>query len=233
MRYTLTNAEIKITTNLLLKKYDISTTFLNELYGRKHKANTEAILSELQYCDLDKKQLCRLILTREGANLFSGGEKIKRDLRKKILDKMLDSEVKLLYAKYPDSTKNITTASYMRKPLAEKKWHSGKRWANDFIEAAGFPKILAGVPTDREMKKSSVENFKPKEKVPSLVEYQIEIKEKLLSILGNQEDKTRCMISLPTGGGKTRVAVQAFLEWMQRRFDENKYDMDSSKRRAV
>lgn len=26
-----------------------------------------------------------------------------------------------------------------------------------------------------------------------------------------------------TGGGKTRVAVEAFLEWMQYKFDENKF----------
>ncbi len=223
MRYTLTDEEVKITVDLLLNKYDISTNFLNELYGRQHKANTEAILSELQYNDLDKKQLCRLILIREGSNLFAGGDPIKKELRKKVLDKMHDSEVKLLYAKYPDPTKNINTASHMRKPLSEKKWHSGKRWASDFIEAAGFPKILAGIPTDREMQKSSVESFKPKEKVPPLVEYQTEIKEKLFKILRNQEEKTRCMISLPTGGGKTRVAVQAFLEWMQCKFDENKF----------
>lgn len=31
------------------------------------------------------------------------------------------------------------------------------------------------------------------------------------------------MISLPTGGGKTRVAVEAFLDWMQASFEEKKY----------
>lgn len=223
MRYSLNEEEIKITMDMLLIKYNISTTFLNELYGRKQKIHTESILSELQYNDLDKKLLCRMILIREGANLFSGGEPIKRELRKKILEKMPDTTIKKLYWKYPDTSKNITTASYMRKPLAEKKWHSGKRWACDFIEAAGFPKILAGIPTDHGEIKRSVEYFEPKRRVPPLVEYQKEIKEKLLNILKNNEEKTRCMISLPTGGGKTRVAVEAFLEWMQYRFDENKF----------
>ena len=223
MRYTLKEEEIKTTLDLLLDKYDISTNFLNELYGRQQRSNTEAILSELQYNDFDKKYLCRLILIREGANLFASGESIKKELRKKVLDKMPDSVIRQLYSKYPDTSKNITTASYMRKPLAEKKWHSGKRWASDFINAAGFPKILAGIPTDRSAIRSSVEYFEPKRKVPPLVEYQKEIKEKLLNILKMKEDKTRCMISLPTGGGKTRVAVEAFLEWMQYKFDENKF----------
>lgn len=223
MRYMLSEDEIKITLELLLNKYEISTNFLNDLYGRQQKSYTEAILSELQLSDFDKKYLCRLILLREGANLFAGGSTVKKNFRKKILDKMPDSVICKLYSKYPDKSKNITNISYMRKPLADKKWFSGKRWASDFVQAAGFPKILAGIPTDREASKSSVEYFEPKRKVPQLVKYQKEIKEKLLRILRNKEDKTRCMISLPTGGGKTRVAVEAFLEWMQYKFDENKF----------
>ena len=223
MRYTLNEEELKITVDLLLNKYDISTNFFNDLYGRRQKSDTETILLELQYNELDKKYLCKLLLINEGANLFAGSTTNKRKLRKKILDKMPDSLVEQLYEKYPDTSKNISTASYMRRPLADKKWHSGKRWATDFIEAAGFPKILAGIATDRTETKSSVEYFEPKRRVPPLVEYQIEIKEKLLNVLKNQEDKTRCMISLPTGGGKTRVAVEAFLEWMQYKFDEDEF----------
>jgi len=71
---------------------------------------------------------------------------------------------------------------HMRKPLADKKWFSGKMWAGDFVQAAGFPKILAGVPTDIEASKSSVEYVEPKRKVPQLIEYQKEIKDKLLRI---------------------------------------------------
>ena len=223
MRYTLTEEELNIATDLLLNKYEISMNFLNELYGRQLKADTDAILSELQYSELDKKNLCKLLLIREGSNLFSDSTDIKIKLRKKILDKMPDLNIEELYKKYSDKLKNITTASYMRKPLSEKRWYSGKRWANDFVEVAGFPKIFAGIPTERSEKKRSVECIEPRRRVPPLMDYQIELKDKLLSILNKQADKTRCMISLPTGGGKTRVAVEAFLEWMQYKFDENKF----------
>jgi hypothetical protein len=199
MRYTLNEKELEITVDLLLNRYEISTNFLNDLYGRRQKSDTEAILLELQYSELDKKNLCKLLLINEGANLFAGSTENKRKLRKKILDKMPDTIVERLYKKHSDTSKNIRTASYMRKPLADKKWHSGKRWANDFIEAAGFPKILAGIAIDRTEIKRSVEYFEPKRRVPPLKEYQTEIKEKLLNILKKQEDKTRCMISLPTG----------------------------------
>ena len=55
MRYTLSEKEINITVDLLLNKYEISTQLLNDLYGRRHKSDTEAILSELQHSELDKK----------------------------------------------------------------------------------------------------------------------------------------------------------------------------------
>lgn len=49
------------------------------------------------------------------------------------------------------------------------------------------------------------------------------MKNQILNILNGNSLNRCCMISLPTGGGKTRAAVEAFLEWMQRRFEENKY----------
>lgn len=100
MRYTLNEEELKITLDLLLNKYDISTNFLNKLYGRKQRDNTEAILLALQYIDLDRNYLCRLILIREGANLFAGSEPTKKELRLKILEKMPDRVVEELYSKY-------------------------------------------------------------------------------------------------------------------------------------
>lgn len=223
MRYLLNEDEIKKTVDLLLNQYELSTKFLNDLYGRKLKDATSAVLSELNFGDLDRKELCHLIVMREGVNLLSGSSDVKRQLRKKILDKIPDKKIIELYSKYPDNNKTITSPSHMRRPLAEKKWHSGKRWAKDFVYYSGFPEILAGLSFDRETSKKSIEIIEPKKKVPELVEFQIDIKEELLKILRNEGDKTRCMISLPTGGGKTRIAVEAFLDWMQAKFEEKKY----------
>lgn len=223
MRYLLTDDEVKTIVDILLNKFELSTKFLNELYGRNLKDSTIEVLSGLNFNELDRKELCRLIVMREGVNLLSGSSDEKRHLRKKILDKIPDSKIIELYSKYPDNNKVITSPSYMRKPLAEKKWHSGKRWAKDFVYYAGLPEILAGLSFDRETSKKTIETIEPKKKVPELVEFQVDIKNKLLDILKNKGDKTRCMISLPTGGGKTRVAVEAFLDWMQAKFEEKKY----------
>lgn len=223
MRYDLNEEEIKITVDLLINKYGISTKFLNYLYGRNMKDATQVILNELNYDNFDKETMCRIYVIREGINLFSGSSKEKRDLRRKILDKLPDSIIVELFNKYPDNGTNIKTASFMRTPLSEKNWHSGKTWAKEFITAAGFPNILAGIGNSIRERKLSVEIIEPKKTVPKLVEYQIDIKDKLLSVLKQEGDKTRCMISLPTGAGKTRVAVEAFLDWMQSSFEEEKY----------
>jgi len=45
----------------------------------------------------------------------------------------------------------------------------------------------------------------------------------MLEVLERDGQKTRCIVTLPTGGGKTRVAVEAFIDWMQPRFAEGKY----------
>lgn len=223
MRYTLNENEIKICVDLLIDKYELSTNFLNKLFGKRLRSASETILTELEFLEFDKRNLCRLFIIQEGVNLFSGSSENKRELRKKILLKISDAQILELYSRHPDNSKDIYSVSYMRKPLAEKKWHSGKRWAHDFVLAAGFPKIFAGISRSKEQTKSSIEIIEPRKKVPELVEYQIEIKDQLLKILKQQEAKTRCMISLPTGGGKTRVAVEAFLDWMEAKFEDEKY----------
>ncbi|MFD3156740.1 DEAD/DEAH box helicase [Haloimpatiens sp. FM7330] len=223
MRGTLSDEEIRLTVDLLINKYELSTKFLNKLFGRDLKEASSRILNEIEFIEVDKKNLCRLLVVKEGINLFSGSSENKRELRRKILEKMPDNTIIELYNKYPDINKNISTVSYMRTPLVNRKWYSGKFWAVDFVTAAGFPKIFAGIGSSRQETKSSVELIEPKRKVPPLVEYQKNIKNKLLNILNQEGDKTRCMISLPTGGGKTRVAVEAFLDWMEASFQEEKY----------
>ena len=218
MRYTLKESEINIIIDLLINKYKLSTRFLNKLYGEAEKNIAGEILEKFDYNSLDKVSLCRLIIIREGINLFSN-----RELRKKILDGMDDEKIKELYEKYPDTKSKITVVSYMRKPLSERKWISGKSWAQDFVRYSGFPEILAGITVKREETKRAIQIIEPKRKVPELVDYQVLIKDKILSTLNLELDKTRCMISLPTGGGKTRVAVEAFLDWMIPRFENEKY----------
>jgi DNA repair protein RadD len=83
-------------------------------------------------------------------------------------------------------------------------WRVGGRWSAQFCEKAGLPQCLSerdehDLPIDMEIW--------PAEPRPELHDYQCEVYEKLRALL--QERTGTAMLSLPTGAGKTRVAVEA------------------------
>jgi DNA repair protein RadD len=101
------------------------------------------------------------------------------------------------------------------KVKAPDKWHPGKSAAIKFVQEAGFPKDLAGVPTDDA--KPDYEFLEGHFKIHSLEKFQLEVKDGLLDTLRTPGD--RAIVTLPTGGGKTRVAVESIKEWLTARYD--------------
>src|SRR5699024_6356389 len=130
---------------------------------------------------------------------------------------------KELYERNPISGKNIKSPSYMPNALANKKWVMGGKWARDFIQTLEFPLLFSGISIPKDHSTDPFQDIEPRKSLPPLVEYQSELKDKMLSVLNKEEDRTRCVVTLPTGGGKTRVAVESFIEWMQPRFSEGRY----------
>lgn len=95
------------------------------------------------------------------------------------------------------------------------RWHPGKAGAIDFVRAVGFPPELAGLPSpdtppDFEFLEGLFE-LKP------LVDFQREIQRKLLEVL--LRPGGRALVTLPTGAGKTRVAVESIRYWLSDRYD--------------
>lgn len=163
-----------------------------------------------------------MLIYRDGAYLFSGSSETVRNLRKKLLECLLPEDIIELFGRHGNNNNNnIKTPSYMIRPLIEKRWHSGGAWPADFVKVLGFPPIFAGV--HQRNTKPSYEDIEPRELLPDLVEFQIGLKEKMLKVLEKEGHKTRCLVTLPTGGGKTRVAVEAFIDWMIPHFSEYKY----------
>src|SRR5690606_16897926 len=97
----------------------------------------------------------------------------------------------------------------------------GKRWPNTFVEISGFNSVFTGLAN--EARKRKFDDVEPIIRPPELKDFQIKLKNDLISTLNDKGDKAKCIISLPTGGGKTRTAVEAFVEWLQPRFAEGKY----------
>ncbi|MGO9463934.1 MAG: DEAD/DEAH box helicase [Isosphaeraceae bacterium] len=153
--------------------------------------------------------------------MFAGGRKATREFRLHLLRQLADEEVRILFNLHPPAGRNISFPSHMRKPLSEMKWHSGKHWARDFVAALGFPTIFAGITQGEKV--PTIHDVPPLKFPPKLAEFQESLKDRMLEVLARDGVRTRCVVTLPTGGGKTRVAVEAFIDWMQPRFAAGKY----------
>jgi superfamily II DNA or RNA helicase len=88
------------------------------------------------------------------------------------------------------------------------RW-AGSRAARTFVRDLGFPVEYAGAPSARLDPELVV--LGPPD-LPELHEYQRQIVSEIDALLDGDETSRRGLLSLPTGAGKTRIAVQAFVE---------------------
>jgi len=87
-------------------------------------------------------------------------------------------------------------------------WHHGGRWAQAFCDVTGLPIDLAkrrtgSLPED--------EDILPAEPLPPLHDFQVEVYRSMRRLLRGGHGSA-AMLSLPTGAGKTRVAVEAICD---------------------
>jgi superfamily II DNA or RNA helicase len=88
------------------------------------------------------------------------------------------------------------------------QWAGGKA-ALEFVRDLGFPREYAGFPEDR--RDQALEVIGPVELKP-LHDFQAQVRDRLRDLLRATGRRKRAMLSLPTGAGKTRVAVQSLVE---------------------
>lgn len=85
-----------------------------------------------------------------------------------------------------------------------------QRWGTDdarqFVLALGFPLSFAGAANPRPAAELTVAGPQP---LPPLHDYQKKALRELLRLINADADRRRAVLSLPTGAGKTRVAVEA------------------------
>ncbi|MGM0840271.1 MAG: DEAD/DEAH box helicase [Bacillota bacterium] len=223
MKTFITEMEIRQTVHILIDKYKVSETMLIKFLGADKYLQINKMLVDLEENDLDHYQLARMIVIEKGSFLFSGSNNNVRELRSFLLKQLENETLIRLYERNPISNRNIQTPSYMPNALSGKKWMMGGRWARDFVQTLGFPLVFSGLSIPIDHSTDPIQDIEPRKIVPPLVEYQRGLKEKMLSVLNKEKEKTRCVVTLPTGGGKTRVAVESFIDWMQPRFNEGKF----------
>jgi len=86
---------------------------------------------------------------------------------------------------------------------------AGGRAAQEFVRDLGFPREYAGFPEDR--RDQALEVIGPVE-LNRLHDFQLHVRDHMRELLRSTGRRKRAMLSLPTGAGKTRVAVQSLVE---------------------
>lgn len=97
--------------------------------------------------------------------------------------------------------------------VAIKSWHPGKNSAKEFAQTLGFPDVFAGLPGGS--KPQTLVEITPPPNIPSILDFQKDVVEQILDVL-EKKDGHEAMISLPTGAGKTRVAMETILQFQDK-----------------
>jgi DNA repair protein RadD len=155
------------------------------------------------------RDLAAFLVDLRGVDLLAGS-KYGRELRKALAETLSDQELEQLYTFQPGQPRAWSRAVKVRE-VAERNWHAGKAWARRFVEAVGLPPAFAGVVGVPEA--PAVEDIEPYVPLPKLHDYQEELRQRLLQVLDAVPGANRALLSLPTGAGKTRTAVEALIDW--------------------
>ena len=215
--------DIESTLTLLLDEYNVPESIIKDIFGQQNYINLNSILNSLDKDKVEIRELTRMLIIEKGVYLFSGHDEAIRSLRSHLLRQLNTYTLEELYKRNPAQGRTINSPSYMIKPLSEKKWIVGGAWPRDFVKTLGFPLIFSGISIPKSASTEPVVDIEARKPVPPLADFQFGLKERMLEVLNMEGDRTRCVVTLPTGGGKTRVAVESFIEWMQIRFSEGKY----------
>lgn len=100
--------------------------------------------------------------------------------------------------------------------VAIKSWHPGKVSAQNFAQILEFPDVFAGLPGSP--RPETLVEVYPILDIPPLLDFQKDAVKQTLDVL-ERKNGHEAMISLPTGAGKTRVAMEAILQFQDNHED--------------
>ncbi len=160
---------------------------------------------------LPDDHLAGFLLDILGPDLLSS-----RELRFRLALNASPDELDQLH-EYPSQCRGRKGRRSQAAAIADRPWHAGKTWATHFVRTLGFPAVFAGQPgAPSEPDHIEVEPFRP---LPPPEDFQKDIKRQLMELLDGLPGENRGILSLPTGAGKTRTAVEGLLEWRLARDD--------------
>lgn len=133
---------------------------------------------------------------------------IARNSHPRILEKLHE---------YPSAMRGSGGDRSKANAVAQRNWHPGKSWAVHFVRSINMPLSFAGSKGTTTLPDTL--DVEPCVKLPGLADFQLELFERIVEVLDGSDDANRAILTLPTGAGKTRTAVEALLKWRQTRDD--------------
>lgn len=112
---------------------------------------------------------------------------------------------------YPGARLGRGGTESQARAIAGRRWSPGRSWASHFARTLGFPIVFAGLAGDPgEAASMLVEPFVP---LPPLQDFQQELLARMVDVLDAEPGRNRAILTLPTGAGKTRTAVESLVCW--------------------
>lgn len=170
-----------------------------------------ARLAELfSYADLEKL-LGDLVYTVRRARTHMTGEDRRGTKRELAAALVIQHSVDLF-------TERDLRAAVARKCAvdAPERWIPGKGSAAEFTHATQFPPEFAGIPSPDAA--PEFEYLEGRIELSALADFQLEVQQAMRKVL--EARAARAIVTLPTGAGKTRVAVDTLRDWLTRRAAE-------------
>lgn len=180
--------------------------------------------------ELADSNLPQILVDMFGSEIFDG--RFGAELRDKIMDNLFESgeyqkifNIFLGSSRYADEQiQNMKiefsgdpkgkTAEYLKSLKNDRKkhpWSPGGLFSRRFVEQLRLADIFAGLRSDPPLER--VEEAVPKVDVKEMKNFQKNMKNQVVEMLEGSNE-TRAIVTLPTGSGKTRVVVEAVVDFL-------------------
>ena len=182
--------------------------------------------------ELEDDDIPQTIVDMFGIELFEGdyGAKFREIILDKLFARKKYDKIKSIYfaasynqnldderQKFAAGDKEKISREYVEKlkNRNKHKWRSGKYYAREFATILGIPEIFAGIPGNRKEEREL--EVSPRAKIFPMKDFQKNMKNQVVEILYEKSiGENRAILTLPTGAGKTRIAVEAIVEFLNK-----------------
>ena len=166
-------------------------------------------VADLRFGESPGEVLAELLLDLRGATLLSGAGEAVRALRSRLLLTLPQNQLNALARHHSAfaKTDELPARGELTERLAAAKWTEGGAWARAFVTALELPPVLAGARPPKPAPTTLL--VEPHRPPPPLKPFQAGLRDRLLEVLRGDGPYHRAIVTLPTGGGKTRTAGEA------------------------